>query len=756
QRLASVEFSGRRWLPRDSLLSAIGIQAGDPWNSTAANQAELALRRHPFVERTSRAIERVENDGVHVTFLITPRRVIRAVRIQGADRFRSPDLEKKLLSQVGRPLRKDVLDRDRRLLLHAHHADGYLFAGASAETQELPNGGSDLTFVVRPGRRVRLRSMQFLGAESFSQRELIDAGGVKPARVFGVLESGLYLPGSIQDVVRAVDRHYRFFGYFDVRVELRDMRLGPRKREVFVEIDVSEGERYTVDAFRIQGAASFPEELLRRRVTLKTGELYDGEETEHSAEAIRDWYFDHSDLIANVNVKFDVDRKSRRVSVVFDVTEGGHFEVGRVEITGNRGTRDSVIRHRLGLVPGELYRPDELDDSRTRLNASQLFEDVKLTPIPREGESDLVDVHVDVDEKEETGRFEFGGGASSGAGEVAYVSISENNFDLFRIPKAWSDWEGAFRGGGQRLQVEIIPGTRESYYRFYFEEPYLYSAQNALAILHTTNLLQRETYDERRFTGDAIFRHFWNRARTFSCALAYRIDAVRIDDLFADAPAVVESQRGHTFFSYPRLSVRYSDLSYNRYAGARGTRAEVSLDIADRYTGADSSFVRVNAEADWYLTLFDRNPDRRHSFRLGAQFGSIRSTDGRDIPFFENFVTGGPRTFRGFDYRRVGPADGRTPLGGEILLRGTAEYSAPLYFRELRIAGFLDWGFLEARPNDVSFSRFRTAAGLGLQLRLPMPFTPQIVPLNFYFSQALRSHEGDVERFVSLTLGLGF
>jgi outer membrane protein assembly factor BamA len=71
------------------------------------------------------------------------------------------------------------------------------------------------------------------------------------------------------------------------------------------------------------------------------------------------------------------------------------------------------------------------------------------------------DVRVDVQEQR-TGSLIFGVGVNSDAGLTGSIVLNERNFDITRRPTSVDDLLGghAFRGGGQELRIEAVPGTR--------------------------------------------------------------------------------------------------------------------------------------------------------------------------------------------------------------------------------------------------------------------------------------------------------
>jgi outer membrane protein insertion porin family len=78
-----------------------------------------------------------------------------------------------------------------------------------------------------------------------------------------------------------------------------------------------------------------------------------------------------------------------------------------------------------------------------------------------------------------TGRFMFGVGVNSDAGLMGNIVIDERNFDIMRFPSSWEDVRNAtaWRGAGQRLRLEAVPGTEVQRYMATFQEPYLLNSE---------------------------------------------------------------------------------------------------------------------------------------------------------------------------------------------------------------------------------------------------------------------------------------
>lgn len=753
RRLASVSFPGRDWLRADDLLGRSGLEIGTPLVDSDLEGALARLREYEWIAGVGDPETRESPGGIHLDVPVTPRRAIRELRIDTDVPRLAAEIRDELESRPGRPLEDEALARDRERLLARLYDRGFLFAEAKPNVAVLPRGGATVTWVIHEGPVVRLETLRFRGNRAFSDRELTAISGLRPVRLFGLLEDGYYRPGAIGDALEPLRRTYVRSGWLDARVEVKAIEISPDKTDLEVEISIDEGSRYTLSSYELAGESVFPDRLLREVADLETGTPYSADAVEAASRRLLEWYDTRSDLRPRLAIETERGL-GKTVSVRFRFEEREAPRVREVRIVGNQVTRDDVIRPRLRIFPGDLYRGRAVEESARALRESGLFRSVEFARVETD-DPRVVDLEVTVEELDRYGWFELGGGASSGAGEVAYINIESNNFDLFRWPRSWTDWSGAFTGGGQKLAIQLIPGSVESEYRLLFVEPRLASSRNALTILGASQAYRRESYDETRFGASVELRRFFDIDREWSLAFGWRVENVLVDDIDVDAPADVLSSAGYTFLSYPRLSFRWDAVEVHPLAGPAGERFELAFDVSDDLTGAELDFARGTIRADLFVPLFDRVPEWRHNLRLGFAAGWSRAFDLPDLPITERFFLGGPQDFRGFRYRSLGPNEGGTPLGGQALLGGTVEYDFPLFFQEVRGVALFDWGTLEPRVEDIEIDRFRTAIGAGLRLRFPLPLVRGLVPVNLYWTQALATEPGDEEMLFTFTLGFG-
>ncbi len=747
-----VEFPGRSWLPQEELLKTSGLKPGKKWTPEAGRRAVENLLKHKFIE--SVALPRVSSAAGKPTVIriqIVELPLLGEIRIRGNSALARQKLREALGCEEGAPFRQEMLEDSKEDLEQACQEDGFLFAKVDAEARTLGPGRMGLYFDITEGDRASIREVITIGNSELTRDEIIEISGLRPERIFGVVQKGYFVPHKLGDSLEKLRLFYRSRGNLDSKVGLKDISINSSLRDVRITLEVREGPRYRLQELRFEGNQIFGDKILSESIEFEPGRFYSGSTVEELRRSLVRIYQERSDRIPAVAAQLLYTGETE-LAVVFKIDEREHLFVRKVEISGNTRTRDRVIRRHSSLISGEPLSLIEMDDTLKRLRATGLFSDVSLSATDT-GVPGRKDLKIEVEERDTVGRWDIGGGASSGEGEVGYFRLEHTNFDLFALPKSLGDWSNAFVGGGQSIYTEIIPGNVESRYTFGFHEPYFFSTSRALTMRAGSQIFRRGSYDENRFTIEPEIRQYLDSEHQLSLSLGWRLDDVRIDEVDPGAPGAISTAQGDALLSYPRLSLRYLDLENNSYGGPQGVLAECKLDLADSLTGSDNDFTRCTISADYYKPLFDRYADLRHLLHLGVEAGWINSSAG-DLPFYENFFLGGPHNFRGFEYRELGPHDLGEPIGGGSLLRGTVEYSAPLLSREIRGLVLFDWGLLEDDISDFSGSRIRTAAGAGFQFRFP--FLGQVLPVNLYWTKALSKMQGDQPEVFSFTLGYTF
>jgi outer membrane protein insertion porin family len=462
---------------------------------------------------------------------------------------------------------------------------------------------------------------------------------------------------------------------------------------------------------------------------IKKGGVFSREKLTVDIATIRTLYFDRGYIFANVDESTSLDQGTGEVEVNINVREGGLAYINRINIQGNTRTRDIVIRRELRLTPGDRFDGGKLRRSRERLNNLEYFEDVGFdiedTDVP-----DQKDLVVQVKEAK-TGSFSFGGGFSTVDKVVGFIEIEQRNFDFTNWP--------SFTGGGQKLRLRAETGSTRNNLILSFVEPWIFDHPisggfDAYRTVRDKDSDSGYAYDEEKIGGGVhLGKQF---SDLFSAGVSYKFEEVTIENLDADVSADLLSEAGTNSVSAIGFSAT-RDSTDSQFSPTKGLVISSGADLAGGAIGGDKDFYRLQGRTNYYVPLKYKSV---LEFRMRAGIVDAYG-DSSKVPIFERFFSGGARSIRGYDERKVGPLDSSTgdPIGGEGLFTANMEYTIPI-IEFVKLAAFLDAGNVWAEVEDFGSGDFKSGTGLGLRVKTP------IGPINLDYGYPLNDEPGEEGR----------
>jgi len=354
-------------------------------------------------------------------------------------------------------------------------------------------------------------------------------------------------------------------------------------------------------------------------------------------------------------------------------------------------------------------------------------------------EPGFVDVNVDVTEGR-TGRLMFGVGVNSNAGVIGQFVLQEDNFDILRAPRSWSDIMNgyAFRGAGQSFRLEAQPGTQVSRYMATWTDPFFLRTDFSLSVSGFYYSRFYNEWSEERMGGRVGLGYLLNEYWSMGASL--RMENVNILPQGATPPTDITKVRGDNLLTTGQFTLT-RDSRDNAFIPSSGNLLEASYEQAF----GDFSYPRFEVTGSQLFTVRQR-PDGfgKHIVHLQGQAGWT----GSDTPVFERFYAGGYSSFRGFAFRGVSPVQSGYRVGGDFMMLGTAEYLLPVTASDsIRVVAFTDFGTIEP---DLAINDFRVSAGFGFRLSIPA-MGP--APLAFDFAWPIMQKNTDDTRVFSFTVG---
>jgi outer membrane protein insertion porin family len=679
-------------------------------------------------------------DRVNLIAEVTTRSVVDGVGFVGNTVFTDQKLAKETKLKSGGVMSDaEVLEARRNI---EKYYQGYGFPDITVTHRIQPTGQegrSDLIFVIDEGTKNEIRKIRFEGNTVFTDPELRKEMKVKEKGWFSWLtKSGRFESDKLDEDLDAVLDYYRSKGY--LRASSPGIRREPVKDgRVDLIIPIVEGDKYTVAGVAFGKMTVFKPEELYPALTLNGNDAYSSKKMRDDITMIRSYYGSRG--YADATVTPDIrDAGPNRVNIIYRITEGSRFRVGRVNIAGNTKTQDKVIRREIPLKPGDWFNSVDLDTTKSRLQTLNYFSDVQASGSPAGG--GYRDVNVIVEEKA-TGSVGVGLGFSSIDSVVGFLTLEQSNFNLF------NPWN--FTGAGQRFSMNLRLGSERSEATVSLVEPWFLDRPLALGgeLFYKQSNYFSDSYEQTN-AGGAISLRKKVGARG-SVKGEYRLENVSIDseidagDTFVNAPAGFKSGQ-YSELSEENIGGDYlrSALGVNYIYDSRddtiiprtGHKFDLGLNYAGLGGDVDTLTFSMQGQKYWNLKWDS-------ILSLNGEMAFVDGIGDDDVPIFDRMFLGGGRTLRGFEFRDVGPRDtGYTDdvYGGQSLGYVTVEYTVPI-IESIRAAVFSDTGFVNADSWDPSPSELYSDVGFGIRLKLPI--SPLPLALDYAFPIATPDEEAD-------------
>jgi outer membrane protein insertion porin family len=758
----------------------------------------------------------LSDGGAAVVFAVEAGPRIR-LRFRGNAALPGPLLLRQMGLEQDQPLDPPALDAaaDRVRLLYRAHG----FAAAQVEVEEEPRGG-DLSVVLRvvEGLCYRLAPVRFEGieghppewlrgqlaahlAEEPPRVEAADADA-DAARLLAVSLPGVRArpglapplpPGEYYEEAswdRAAERmaeSERGEGYLEAVYLGSTVSLDAAKRTAEVAIRFREGPRTRVAAVEFEGNRLLSSGELAELSRLSPGAPLAYARVEETRSAVLRRYASRGHVFARVEAREQLDPQTHLATVRYLVDEGPEVHVGRILVTGNRRTREDLIRRNVLLREGAIYDPDAAARSQSALLDTGVFRSVSLRLQDPDAPQETKDVQVDLAERPYA-TLTQAVGFSIANGPRAMLEYTRPNllgralaFTMLGKVNYPTNAFGLRPDLAERKPEDRIEGQLDAGLRTARLPVVPFPADGRLNLIG--EVVHRPAYNLRRISGvTGIDAGVASRA-TFS--LQYELEVDRIDRTGAAGPLTeVDLERlrfdeGTTTLHAirPSIALDFRDNATHPEKGVFATAAvEYEHSLGGRGRGGflgilppsdiHTDMVKVSGLLSGYVPLGGHTV-----LALSARAGQVFPLDSSSrtiIP--RRFFLGGASTLRGFGEeqlveadvrdelaaearqcatsptgagcteagRRI--ADGQLPVseGGEAYLLGKVELRLPVAER-LELGLFVDAGNLWLDPKRVNVRDLRPCAGVGL--RFVTPIGPAALDLGFNLDPDARINE---------------
>ena len=823
--IAGITVIGSKAFDANLIISISGLAVGDKLTIPGTDvfgKAISKLWRQNLISDIIISLTKLEDKDLYIAFTITERPRLASFKFEGIKKGEKDDLEPKVALANDRVVTENMKLSAIEAIRKFYYGKGFRNVDIQLreESSATLNNSVSIIFVIKKGKKVKVNSINFSGNKGLDAQKLkkkmkgtkemnrITLFPIEVKNPFGDTISRPSFKNYISDVGFMsisktrdfVDPYFRVRGFSGAKfneikyiedkesvlnfynsrgyrdaVILNDTSVLDVRNNLNLFIQVNEGRQYRFGNLYWRGNTKYSDSILNTILGIKKGDIYNldilnkrlGKQLSAEGADIGSLYMDDGYLFFLVD-PIETAVYNDTIDFELRMREGPQAVYGNITISGNKKTKDYVIRRELRTIPGEKFSRSDIIRTQRELGQLGFIDAEKINPgVVPNAENGTVDINWGIEEKSGD-QLELSAGFGGGIGLTGTLGVSFNNFSIKNITKK-STWDPLPSGDGQKVSARIQSnGKAFRSYNFSFIEPWLGGKKRNSFTVGYSNTKYANAYDNYGYYCKNCGDTSYVKTASFNISLGkqlkwpddyfnliYAINVQRYklrnyDNIFkgirngastnislkialvrnSAGPNPIFPTGGSNFLLSGQFTLPYSLMG-------------ITSGITNTYKLPEFHKWRMNAE--WYVPIgLGKGEDKNKQFilKVAAKYGFIgRYNKNLQISPFERFQLGDAGlsnnfALLGYDiiahrgypvYDKSNPrinTDGVTPSEFFTIFN---KYTMELRYPFSTSAGSTIYGlaFFEAANGWYDFKSYnpfklRRSAGLGLRFFLPM------------------------------------
>ncbi|NCP13984.1 MAG: outer membrane protein assembly factor BamA [Sphingomonadales bacterium] len=655
--IRSIDVVGAERLEATTILSYIRLRVGQQYTAVAADEALKDLGATELFANYA-----IDNRNGNVVITVTENPVINRIVLEGNERLKPDKILPEIRLSPRQIFTRSKVRADVARIIELYKRQGRFAAQVEPKMVQLPQNRVDIVFEITEGPKSKVRQINILGNEKFSDGDLRGEMVTKQARLTSFFSSNTsYDPDRLAFDQQKLRQFYLTEGYADFRVVSAVAELTPDQKDFIITYVVEEGERYTFGDVKVDSQLrDFDSDVMSTQLPMKDGDFYNAKTVEDTVEQLTELAGRYGYAFADVQPRFNRDPDNLKMNVTFVLREAPRVYVERVDINGNTLTQDKVIRREFRLAEGDAFNSLGVQRTTARINSLAYFQENFEVTQTQGSAPDRIILEANVEERP-TGELQFSAGFSSIEQFILAGSIRQRNF----------------RGRGQTIGLSVNYSQFSRSAQVSFSDPYIFDRNISGGVD-----IYRRDFNSFNFTGNNRNTTFQQATTGFSMragvplteymslvgSYTLNYEDVSLDEnlFFSDtngdgirecdplrAGRFLCDAIGTRLSSIVGLSLNYNSLN-SRIRPTRGRTVSLSGEFAG--LGGDVRYARFRGRAQQFWNVGSSG----FIFSLLAEGGTIIPLQERpgpgvdDVLLTDRFFLGEPQ-FRGFAIRGVGP-----------------------------------------------------------------------------------------------------
>ncbi|MBN1326496.1 MAG: outer membrane protein assembly factor BamA [Candidatus Cloacimonetes bacterium] len=689
--ILDIEIQGTENIETDLILSLLDFEIGDLLTREAVSKSIQDLYKLGVFEDIRISGEQLDQ-GIIITVDVIEFPIVDEIEIQNNEKVKTARLTDIIPVKKGSYLSPFLKVDIKKKIISEYKQKGYHLAEVNFTEISKPDNRVDLIINIDESTKIVIRSIRIHGNKEIPAKKILGKMKTKSASFF---RSGKFEQDKFDEDLTRIVEFYNKRGFIDARVISWDKKIEDEK--FIVDIYLFEGESYNFGDVYVEGNDRFTDEVITENFRFKEDEVFNLEKFKTHLSSVASMYYEEGYIYSRFD--HDLEKRGDKIDIRLKIIENTQARIRKINILGNRKTKEKVIRRQLAISPGDYYQQSKLRRTLSNIYNMGFFEpDLYPEPSAPINNNGDIDINLYLTDKV-SGSANGGVAINSQDGLVGQLAVSHNN--LF--------------GNSWQAGVKWEFGGKTQNFSFNFTNPYLFDTSTLAGfdIYHTTK--EWDTYKVRTNGGSIRigrplpFLNFSRLTAGYSYyAKKYSILSGEEDNASNTLKDLDESGWQHTSL----ISLTFSrDSRDNIFFPTTGSQFTIYNELAGGPLQGDFSYFKQISQVSWYIkTIWEL------SLKTKWRFGYVTGFDGKDVPPDERFSLGGTGAdgIRGYPERSVGPADGGLR---EVIF--STEYGAPIAGDQIVGLLFFDAGNSYNSLSKFNFWELKKGAGVGIRVQSP-------------------------------------
>ena len=240
---------------------------------------------------------------------VDERPAIGSINIEGNKKIDTSELTRSLRQAdiaLGRVFNRSILETVQRELRRVYFSAGNYGSVIDINVEELERNRVALDINITEGAVARIEHINIVGNETYDDDTLLGLLQSSEKKINPFSSADEYSQVKLAADIETLRSYYQDRGFIRFEVDSTQVSISPDKRDIFIVINIREGERYKLGEIELDGEVDIDTNELRSLISVETGDIFARKDIVSSSNALNDRLGQDGYAFADVDVLPDI------------------------------------------------------------------------------------------------------------------------------------------------------------------------------------------------------------------------------------------------------------------------------------------------------------------------------------------------------------------------------------------------------------------------------------------------------------------